>query len=74
MYSGSGKLAFLHSESINPTPRLQLSKTFLLYSTFAINGFCGLDSCSDFIFSTSQLGGNDLGFSIFLNNFAKFVV
>ena len=44
MYSGSGKLAFLHSESINPMPRPQLSKTFLLYNTFAIIGFCGLDS------------------------------
>ena len=64
LYSGSGNLSLRHSDIISPMPRPQLSRTFRLYNTFANNGFCGFDSCSDFIFSASQLGGKVPGFSI----------
>ena len=50
LYSGSGNPALRHSDIISPMPRPQLSKTFCLYRTFTNNGFCGFDSCSDFIF------------------------
>ena len=61
--------ALRHSDIISPIPRPQLSNTFRLYKAFANNGFCGLDSCSDFILSASQLGGKVPGFSISLEKF-----
>lgn len=62
--SGFGRLAFSHSSIIRLMPRPQLSKTLRLYSTLAISGICGWDSCSVKNLFISHPFGNVPGFSI----------